>query len=404
MAGMKKQLHLYLVSLGALAAMLTIVFVASSGDAGAAPTLVTNGNFDANVASWPASANSAVTWISSEDGDLNPASGAATVAWTASGAGDGIATQCIDITASGAGNYVIAGVYKMKSGGSGTQTASIDVTVYTDTGCTTAPANHSSGVLSPNTSGWLSFSGGVPGITTELGMKISLITHGAAQNDAVYFDKIALSNGPLDTPTPSFTATSTSTSTPTNTPTATNTATVTNTATATSTPGPATNTPTVTSTATNTATATSTAAVATDTPTATQTLPPTRTNTPIPSATPVVTDTPVPTSTTIPAGAPPESSNDAGLSDGAPPIDSANTDVGAADPTGDTSGISGGGGQEGAGVSPEGDAGAEGFPDSGYGPQHDGDGNQADVIALALAAAAIVMLGTGVMLQRRSDR
>ena len=36
---MTKHLHLYVVSLGALALMLTAVFIGSSGDAGAAPDL-----------------------------------------------------------------------------------------------------------------------------------------------------------------------------------------------------------------------------------------------------------------------------------------------------------------------------------------------------------------------------
>ena len=37
---MTKHLHLYVVSLGALALMLTAVFIGSSGDAGAAPGIL----------------------------------------------------------------------------------------------------------------------------------------------------------------------------------------------------------------------------------------------------------------------------------------------------------------------------------------------------------------------------
>ena len=137
---MMKQLHAYLVSLGALAAMLTVVFVASSGDAGAAPTLVVNGNFDGGVGvEWTAGANSTITWISSEDAGGSLTSGAGTVARSAGGGGDGIVSQCIDVTASGVGTYQVAGSYKLTPGGGNAQTASIDVTVYDDNLCTTTP-------------------------------------------------------------------------------------------------------------------------------------------------------------------------------------------------------------------------------------------------------------------------
>ena len=364
---MTKQLHLYLIALGGLALALTIVFIGSAGDATAAPSLVTNGNFDTDAASWTAAANSSITWISTEDGDLNPASGAGTVARSSGGAGDGIASQCIDITASGAGNYQVAASYKQTPGGSGTQTASVDVTVYTDNACSAGAAAHPSGTLSAN-SGWLSYSGTINFVTTELSMKIDLVVHAVAQGDGVYFDKIALSNGALDTPTPTATASPTNTATPTNTPTVTNTPSATDTPTATNTPIP------------------------TDTPTATNTPRPTRTptNTPIPTNTPPATNTSIPAPTDTPAvpaaadtpaeGPPPESSSD----------DTTNPD----------------GGEAGAGTSPEGDleGGSEGFPESGYGPQPHDNGGQADAIATLLFVVAIGLLGTGFVLQRRSRR
>ena len=350
---MTKHVHLYLMALGGFALALTIAFIGSAGDAGAAPTLVTNGNFDTNAASWTAAANSSITWISSEDANLNPASGAGTVARSAGGAGDGIASQCINITASGAGNYQIAGAYKMTPGGSGTQTASIDVTVYTDNACSTGAVAHPSGVLTAN-GGWLPFSGNIASITTELSMKIALITHATAQGDAVYFDKIALSNGPLDTPTPTNTPTATNTSTPTNTPTST---------------------PTSTSTATSTPTATSTS-----------TMPATRTNTPVVTATPPPTDTPVPAPTDTPAqGAPPA----AVIDTAPPPADTA--PVADATSTGD---------QGGAALAP---AEGEGFPDSGYGPQAQKSG-PTDAIAFATFLVALVMLGAGFSMHRRAAR
>jgi hypothetical protein len=372
MAGMKKQLHLYLVSLGALAVMLTVVFVASSGDAGAAPSLVTNGNFDTNNASWtPAPPDSTVTFFSTEDADGNALSGAGTVARSSGGAGDGIASQCIDVTASGLGTYQIAGSYKLTPGGGGAQTASIDVTVYDDNLCTTTPVANASGPLTP-TGTWQAYA--LPTITvtgTQFGVKVALIVHAAAQGDAVYFDKVALSNGLLDP-----TNTPTATNTPTNTPTATNTSTATSTGTATNTP-----------TATDTSTSTST-------PTSTETMPPTRTNTPVRTATPAVTDTPMPTATDIPVGAPPESINDTAP----PPEDAAPVDYAATD------GTSAGGDQAGAELSPEEQAAADGFPESGYGPQGQGGYGAADAIAMLAFVVALVMLGAGFSMQRHGER
>ncbi len=357
---MTKHVHLYLMALGGFALALTIAFVGSAGDAGAAPTLVTNGNFDTNNASWTAAANSSITWIGSEDANLNPASGAGTVARSAGGAGDGAASQCINITASGAGNYQLAAAYKLTPGGSGTQTASIDVTVYTDNACTTGAVAHPSGVLAAN-GGWLSFSGNISSITTELSMKIALITHATAQGDAVYFDKIALSNGPLDTPTPTNTPTSTNTATPTSTSTATNT-------------------PASTSTATSTPTAT-----------ATSTMPATRTNTPVVTATPPPTDTPVPAlpaATDTPVqGPPPQAPADAAP----PPADAA--PVAAATSNNGDSGVVG------AGAAP----GTDAFPASGYGPQTQ-KSTPMDAVALVTFIVALVMLGVGFSMHRRAVR
>ena len=359
---MTKHVHLLLMMAGGVAAALVIAFVGSAGDAGAAPSLVVNGNFDTDAASWNAAVSSAITRTAGQDADANASSGAGTVAWTASGAGDGIASQCVIL--SGAGNYQLSASYKLAAGGSGTQTASVDATVYTDNACSAGAVAHTSGPLSPNGS-WQTYSPGAIVVTTELSIKVDLITHATAQNDAVYFDKIALSNGPLDTPTATNTPTSTNTVLPTNTPL------------------PATSTATSTSTATVTNTAT---------PTATSTLPATRTNTPVVTSTPIPpTDTPVPPPTDTPVqAAPPEAPVDV-----APPPSDGTNPV-AADTTGT-------GDQGGADVVPaEGSAGAEGFPDSGYGPQ--GRSNStADAMAFGAFVLALAMLGVGFSVQRRRD-
>ena len=78
--------------------------------------------------------------------------------------------------------------------------------------------------------------------------------------------------------------------------------------------------------------------------------------------------------------------------DAAPPVDAV------------TDGTSAEGGQEGAGVSPEGGAGADGFPESGYGPQGQGGYGAADAIALLAFVVAIVMLGAGFSMQRHGER
>lgn len=355
---MSKHVYLYLMALGGFALALTITFIGSAGDAGAAPTLVTNGDFDVNVGSaWVPAANSTITWVGSEDANLSPTSGAGAVARSAGGAGDGIASQCMDITSSGAGNYQVAGAYKLTPGGSGTQTASIDVTVYTDNACTTGAVAHPSGTLTP-TGSWQSFSPAVIVVTTELSMKIALITHATAQGDAVYFDKIALSNGPLDTPTPTGTLTSTST------------ATATSTATPTSTPVPPTNTPTAT---------------------ATSTMPATRTNTPVVTATPPPTDTPVPAlpvATDTPVQGPPPQA----------PVDAAPPSTDAA-PVATATSNNGDSGVVGAGAAP----GTEGFPASGYGPQTQ-KSTPMDAVALVTFIVALVMLGVGFSMHRRAVR
>ena len=46
--------HLSILAAGAVALMITAAFLASSGDAGAAPTLVANGGFDTDDSGWTA--------------------------------------------------------------------------------------------------------------------------------------------------------------------------------------------------------------------------------------------------------------------------------------------------------------------------------------------------------------
>ena len=398
---MNRSWHYSLLALSAAALLLTVSALLGGGSASAAPTLVTNGQFDTNNAGWTPAANSDIVQVSTEDANLlNPASGAGRVRWTGSGAGTGDASQCIDLTSPGAGSYAIAGSYKAVSGGSGSQTADIDVTLYTDNACTTGPANHPSGSLAPNTSGWQTYSGSMT-VSTELSAKITLSVTGAAQNDGVYFDNISLSNGPLDTPTPSSTATATNTSTPTNTATATSTATDTATATttptATNTPLPgSTNTPTSTATATATAAATDTpSAAATDTPTntPTKTKTPTRTPTDTSTAIPTATNTEVivPTSTTD-AGAPPESGIVLDDSNPAP-----------SDNTSDTSGTSGGGdtaGLEGVPADGEVQYDENGLPIAGTGPEKHSPNATAEFASLVAFAAAIGAIGVGWKLRK----
>jgi len=68
----------------------------------------------------------------------------------------------------------------------------------------------------------------------------------------------------------------------------------------------------------------------------------------------------------------------------------------------DTTGLEGG--QAGEGTSPL-EGGAEGFPESGYGPQNQEHASgQADAIANFMFIVSIGMLGAGFALQRRSRR
>jgi hypothetical protein len=375
--------HYSLLSLGLAAVVITVGFLASAHDAGAAPNLVQNGNFNTGpaVPNWTALANTGLTQIPSEDADLSPSSGAAWVTYTGTGAGDAIAeSDCI--TLSGAGSYPLAGWVKAAPGIDPGATADIVVVLWAGASCTGATTTHPTGSQTPN-GGWLPFSGNII-VTTELSANVQLVLHANAQADGVYFDNLALSNGALDTPTPTATDTVVATDTPTVTDTATPTAT------ATDTPIPGS----PTSTATDTPTATSTTA-ATNTPTNTPVNTPTNTATATHTATATATDTAVPTSTATSVPAPTDTPQL-----GEPPAASVDT--------GSTSGGSGSAGadaESGSGESPEGGAnGAGEFPESGYGPDNDGDGGAgtADAVAWTTLALATTMLAAGFALRRRN--
>ncbi len=244
--------HLALMSLTAAALLFTIATLSNDRRVSAAPDLISNGNFDVDAGGWAIDASAAIQHAPGEDADLSPGSGAGKVTRAVSGAGDAAAFQCIDLGASPAASYQLAGSYKVVSGGSDTQSASIDSDFYDDNVCSVNAQAHSSGTLTPN-GGWLTFNGNAFNSQAQQFVKISLIVHAIAQGDGVYFDKVALSNGALDTATPTATNTSPATNTATATATPTLTATPTRTPTSTTTPtSTSTSTPTRTSTATGT--------------------------------------------------------------------------------------------------------------------------------------------------------
>jgi len=358
---MVKQLHLTLGAAALFVFGLVALFVSSAGDSYAAPNLVTNGDFETDASGWTAGANTTIVQEASEDADLDPP-GAGLVTYTGTGAGDGIASQCIDITSSGAGTYELGTYYKEPTGQTTDPQLAVDVTAFANDDCTGASSAHPSGDLDPNSSGWQIFTGSFA-VTTELSLRVDLTVHGTAQDDEGYFDKVVLSNGPLDTPTPTSTATATNTATPTDTPAPTNT------------PGP-----TDTPAPTNTPGATDTPDIGTQTPAPTDTPTPEPTNTTIPTNTAVPTSTSTPLPVVDDSGAPPEASLEEGTGAG--------------------------------GESPEGDAAAGGeqpedaeFPESGTGPGSYGGGGShtPDVIATFAFTLAIAMLGTGFYLRRKYE-
>jgi hypothetical protein len=383
--------HLSILAAGAAAVLITVAFLASAGDAGAAPNLVANGTFDSGpaVGNWTAQSDTTIGQIPSEDADLNPASGALSISDDGGVANDAIATSdCIVLT--GDASYDISAWYKSALGTSGSERGQVIVTLFDDAGCTTNAVAHPSGQLDPNSAGWQQFTGNVI-VSGELSAIVEVTDEGATDvDDIIYWDNIALSNGPLDTPTPTVTNTpppATDTPVPTDTPTATDTAVPTDTPAATNTPAP-TDTPAPTNTPAPTDTP---AAAPTDTPTprptATEPLPDT--------ATPTGTNTPVPTSTNTPVPPPTE--------EGAPPqapIDES-TGGGSADSTGGD-GVAGEGVVDGNGAElPEDAVDPEAVGALGYGPQarqHD-DSGAADVVAMVAFGAAIAMLGLGFGLQ-----
>jgi hypothetical protein len=284
------------------------------------------------------------------------------VTYTGSGAGDAVViSDCIDLTTPGDGTYNIEGKAQRNPSswsGQGTPATSDDPTVeiivtrYDDTACTTNPVTSLSGAVSLSNDGWFPIPTSGPGnvlVSGELGITVSLVIHGQAADDEAHFDEIHLSNGVLDTPTPS------------NTPTATNT-------------GVATNTP----TATNTAAATNTAE-------------PTQTDVPV--------DTPVPTSTPLPptnTAVPPTATNTAVVIADTPPEAELEAGVGAGGEQPEDA--VGAGGEQ-----PE----DQEFPESGTGPGSygggDGGSHAADVIATFSFALAIAMLGMGFYMRRKYE-
>jgi hypothetical protein len=331
--------------------------VIGAADTYAAPNLVTNGDFETDATGWTAGANSTITHDAAKDADLDPP-GSGLVTYTGTGPGDATASQCIDLTGAGADTspLEIVAYFSEPSTQTTDPQVSVDFTLFDDTACTTNAEAHPSGNLDPN-SGWQIYNGSLVGTTTKLSIRIDLVVHGGDANDAAHFDKIALSAGALDTPTPTNTPTSTNTPLATDTPTPTSTATVTNT------PLP------------------------TDTPTET----PQPTNTPTATHTPLSSEDLFGTATPIVAEPPASSADDTGA------VIDDSYDVGTTGEEPENAADSAGSGEQ-----PED---AE-FPESGYGPgsYDDGRSHAADVIATFAFMLAIGMLATGFYMRKKYEQ
>ncbi len=300
-----------LAALAILATVFALVPLGGSQHGDAAASLVANGDFASNATGWTAAdANASIAQVDTQDADgLNPASGAGNVTRLNTTGNAVVRSACITLT--GDNTYEFAGSVKLPTANTGATQAVMTVRIYSDA-CSSETAAQSTATVSESDS-WQAHSGSIV-VVGQTNALVELTLLSGDPGDLAYFDNLTLSNGALDTPTPTPTVTSTPTvtntatntatvtNTPTETPTETETPTVTNTPTVTPT---ATDTPTVTASPTNTATSTATTA-GTDTPTVTGT--PLNTNTPTPTpgntntatATPAVTDTPTVTSTTVP--------------------------------------------------------------------------------------------------------
>jgi hypothetical protein len=346
--------------------------LAMVGSTSAAPDLLVNGHFDTDTSNWTAQSDTTMTHVPTEDANLRPTSGAVSISDDGLVVNDAIITSdCIVLT--GDASYDVVAWYKEAAGSGSAMRGQVIVTLFDDVACSTNAAAHPSGQLDP-AAGWLEFTGSVV-VSGELSAIVELTNEGATDvDDIIYWDKVSLSNGTLDTPT------ALPTDTPTNTPVP---ATATNTPVPTDTPA-ATNTPAPTNTAapTNTPAATNTPA-GTDTPEPTET--PTETPVPADTATmtPPATHTSVPTSTSTPLAPPPAAAIDQPAN----------------------SGGAGAGGEQPEGAAADGEElpeDAENLADLGYGPQADeSHAGTADVIATLAFGAALALISAGAWLRRQ---
>ncbi|HZP58400.1 MAG TPA: hypothetical protein VFC53_12740, partial [Dehalococcoidia bacterium] len=220
----------------ALAMSVAIAALLAGRGAGAAPNLVSNSAFDADVAGW--AANNPETGLAFDSAAGNPPGSARlqAVAGTPPVAAEAV-TACIDLTASGAGpgTYNLAADVLLPTSATAGDVIAVSVDLFADAACAT-PAGTVTAATSTLSDAWQPLSTTAP-IATEQGAVIRVTLTAGAVGDNARFDNVVLSNGPADTPTPLPTDTPTSTPTATDTavPTATDSPTLTDTATPTAT-------------------------------------------------------------------------------------------------------------------------------------------------------------------------
>jgi hypothetical protein len=249
----------------------------------AAPNLLTNPDFDTDIAGWTPFSNTDWQWISTEDSGGSPTSGALEIRVTTAGPFSGGGVQCVAASQNTA--YVMSGDIKIPTLNQPAGTVGGFTLVYFDDAVCAGNQIGSEGGGGWNTADdvWHSTSDvfTTPAGTMSVWFYISIVGTDPVGTDQsnVLYDNLDFS---LQDATPTPTATETETATPT----------------ATNTPGgptpTATNTPDATATATNTP-----AATPTNTPAATVTASPTSTLSP--THTPTTTQTATPTNTPAPA-------------------------------------------------------------------------------------------------------
>lgn len=257
------------LGIAALVAAATLV-ITSGRVALAAPNVITNGAFHTDVAGW--TGFETFTWVADDAGG-SPSSGALEARMTnpaAPGSNSG-GVQCVAVT--GGAAYDIAGDIKLPSAGqpaAGT-IAGLHIVQFDGASCTGTQLGTPAGLpayVNTEDGVWYHRSSTITLNASAVSVWIYLNIIGeadASTQSHAYFDNLAFSQGPLDTPTVPATATSS--------------------------PGPS-NTP-------ATSTATSASSTSTRTPTRTAT----RTATPAGSSTPTAATTPLPAVTaTAPGG------------------------------------------------------------------------------------------------------